>query len=120
MNTPWGHAQHTQNIGMGIIRVDTAGHGGYYVPPETLKLMPRAALKTFAGRGWYEEDSDWALVCLSFPHLFSAEAHEQAVRTAEVWHTVEVCKAFNIKRPLENELDRLHKRLPDNFLGVSR
>ena len=110
MNTPWGPAQQEDHIGMGIISVSTAGHGGYFVPADLRRLMPSAALKTFAGPGWYEEDCDWCLVALSFPHLFSEEAHAAAVRTAEAWGSVEVCKAFNIKRPAENELDRLNGR----------
>ena len=112
MNTPWGPAQQEENIGMGIISVSTAGHGGYFVPKEIRALMPRAALTTFAGPGWYEEDSDWALVALSFPHLFTEEHREMAIRTAEKWHSKEVAEAFNLKgRPLENELDRLKKRM---------
>ena len=120
MFTPWGHSQQVKEIGLGIIRVDTAGHGGYFVPPDARRMMPRAALKTFAGPGWYEEDSDWALVALSFPHLFPPEALDAARKTVAGWHSVEVCKAFNVERPEKNHLDEMHDRSEALRLGGTR
>jgi len=110
MMTPWGPAQQEENIGMGIIRVDTAGHGGYFVPPDARRMMPKAALKTFAGLGWYEEDGDWCLVALSFPHLFTAEHLEMARRTVAAWHSKEVCRAFNVERSERNFYDEMRER----------
>jgi hypothetical protein len=97
MMTPWGRADHVRDIGLGILRVDTPRHGGYYVPPMVRTKMPTAALRTFAGLGWYEEDADWCMVCLSFPDLFPPEALDMAKRTAQVWSTPEVCKAFGLE-----------------------
>ena len=39
MQTPWGPSQTTQTIGDHIVRVTTAGHGGYYVPPSLYRMM---------------------------------------------------------------------------------
>ena len=58
--------------------------------------MPKEALKTFAGLGWYEEDGDWALVALSFPDLFRPEAVADARITIAKWHSPAVCAAFEI------------------------
>lgn len=78
IQTPWGPAQDVTDIGAGILRVDTASHGGYYVPPTLNALIPaswRAA--SFNGRGmdgWYEEDCDWSMVALAFPTTFPDDA----------------------------------------------
>lgn len=98
MRTPWGAADHVEQLAHGIIRVDTPSHGGYYVPPETLKKMHPLALNTWAGRGWYEEDCDWALIALSFPALFPPEALEDAKRTVENWKDAATCAAFGLTK----------------------
>ena len=111
MMTPWGPSQHEDHIGMGIISIQTAGHGGYFVPPEIRKLIPAPARKTFAGPGWYEEDGDWCLVALSFPHLFTAEHLDMARKTAAAWHSKKVCQVFNIvERPERNFYDEMRER----------
>ena len=58
-STPWGAPQSQKEITPGVIRVDTAGHGGYWVSDEMLLKMPVdcRTVKTFSGEiGWYEED----------------------------------------------------------------
>lgn len=63
MRTPWGKADFFAEITPWLGSVDTPSHGG-------LKLHPKfqAALPHYLKRdgGWYEEDSDWALVYLAF------------------------------------------------------
>ncbi len=102
MFTPWGHADHVADIGKGIKQVDTPSHGGYYVPCDVLKTMKPEALKTVAGRGWYEEDCDWCLVALSFPELFMDDSVEAARRTCAFWMRPEVCAAFGIEPDPKN------------------
>jgi hypothetical protein len=43
------------------------------------------SVPTFAGPGWYEEDCDWAIVCLAYPALFSdwKDALRCAIQTAQ-------------------------------------
>jgi len=72
-DTPWGEVQVAQDIGPGIVKVSTSTHGGYILDEGALSRMPRSlrANKTFAGDGFFEEDCDWCLICLSFPQYFS-------------------------------------------------
>lgn len=87
LETPWGVADHVEDIGQGILHVMTLGHGGYYVPPHLLgRLSPQwrafgAKWSQGWGECWYEEDCAWAGVCLAFPELFPADAlpHAQAL-----------------------------------------
>lgn len=77
MQTPWGTADVVELIAPGIEWVCTASHGGYRLSPDRNRQVPTAfRALSFAERGqqgWYEEDSDWCMVALTFPDLFSAE-----------------------------------------------
>lgn len=72
IETPWGPSQTSEEIAPGIVRHNTASHGGYYLSPERVAEMPMAlrSFKPFAGSNWYEEDCDWAVVALAFPQFF--------------------------------------------------
>lgn len=87
-HTPWGPPQHQEAITPGVTRVSTAGHGGYHVDASTVGTMPPAlaAFHTFAGGDgcggrWFEEDEDWCVVALAFPHLFPPYEVWSALRT---------------------------------------
>lgn len=71
--TPWGTAQTVRHLGAGILAIDTASHGGYYVPQELRALIPSYVIP-YAGEGWYEEDEDWSIVAVCFPSIFPASA----------------------------------------------
>ena len=77
-NTPWGIADHYENIGQGIFVVSTPSHGGYFVPDCMLHNIPdehqRWAEQWSGSRQWYEEDCCWAAVALAFPDRFPPEA----------------------------------------------
>lgn len=83
-HTPWGAPQDQKIIAEGIIRVDTASHGGYFLNEQARAAMPTmlAIAPTFAGPGWYEEDCDWAMVALAFPQYFNGYQLLAAVETA--------------------------------------
>jgi hypothetical protein len=83
MNTPWGPSQQTKRFSNGIVRVDTAGHGGYYVPAELQSQMPECYRKA---DGWYEEDCEWAMVAVSFPDFFAPATVVDADRTLRNWY----------------------------------
>lgn len=77
-HTPWGAPQHQESVAPGVTRVSTAGHGGYHVDASAVATMrpALAAFATFAGGDgcggrWFEEDEDWCVVALAFPHLFN-------------------------------------------------
>lgn len=77
METPWGRA-HTYTIAPGIISCSTPSHGGFYVSEERFNAMPpEYQALAFPGRSrnngaWFEEDSAWVAVVLSFPDEFLA------------------------------------------------
>lgn len=68
-NTPWGVSQGGTLYAEGVTGHSTAGHGGFGLSNEqnrNVHPMLRSA------GGWYEEDADWAIVAITFPHLFTA------------------------------------------------
>src|SRR3546814_11155642 len=66
--SPWGPIDHATRYGDGIVRYDTARHGGFKLDRKANVAMPEALrLKG----GWYEEACEWARVALAFPNLRS-------------------------------------------------
>lgn len=84
LNTPWGRADHYENLGQGVFAVSTVGHGGIYVPDEMLHNIPesrRADAKRWSGsENWYEEDCCWAYVAEALPDRFTPEQVDVARR----------------------------------------
>jgi hypothetical protein len=77
-HTPWGASQGATLYAEGIERHSTAGHGGFKLSAErNRKVHPTLRSKG----GWYEEDSEWAIVAITFPHLFTALERRGADRT---------------------------------------
>ncbi|RDJ35731.1 MAG: hypothetical protein DWQ19_13010 [Crenarchaeota archaeon] len=81
INTPWGRAQHSNNIARGITFYSTASHGGFKLSDTRRLEMPSPFREedTWAGGNWYEEDCDSALVIYCFPQFFP----ENQVKAAE-------------------------------------
>lgn len=81
--TPWGVSDYVKTIGDGgILAVSTSSHGGYYVPRELYRQMPEELrCNVYGGGTWFEEDCEWALVVLAFPHLFADEDRSAARET---------------------------------------
>ncbi|MEO4002131.1 hypothetical protein [Mesorhizobium sp. CAU 1732] len=68
-STPWGPSQGGTVFAEGITCHSTAGHGGFHLSADrNRKVHPSLR----ANRGWYEEDECWAIVAISFPHLFTS------------------------------------------------
>lgn len=78
LQTPWGLADHVEEVAPGIKKVHTPGHGGLKLNRATNAAMPPALRQ--AG-GWYEEDCEWAKVAVVFPEAFSEEVREIALKT---------------------------------------
>jgi len=77
-NTPWGSSQGGTIYAEGITSHSTAGHGGFKLSAErNRKVDPM--LRSMGG--WYEEDAEWAIVAITFPHLFTAFERRCAART---------------------------------------
>ena len=59
LETPWGEAQNVREIAPGLLEIDTARHGGYWLAPERwariTQLFP--SFRPYNGNvGWLEED----------------------------------------------------------------
>ena len=81
--TPWGPAQSMQELGEGVVLYGTAGHGGIKLDAaRNRKVEHRLRIKG----GWYEEDCDWAIVCHTFPELFTPEMQKAAKHTLKTYH----------------------------------
>lgn len=88
--SPWGTVDYAEKLGeMGIVSVQTPGHGGIYVPPNLVKHMPekyRAYTKKWSNsENWYEEDCAWACVAVTFQELFKPEVVKRAKQIVAEW-----------------------------------
>lgn len=89
-HTPWGASQGATLYADGVERHSTAGHGGFKLSAEeNRQVHPTWRSKD----GWYEEDTEWAIVAITFPHLFTAFERRCAERTIkdswpDAWETI--------------------------------
>jgi len=78
ISTPWGPAQTSRTIAVGIMRYTTAGHGGLHLSKERVDTMAPALLDQLrkigaidlSGEVWLEEDNEYSLAVLAFPSEF--------------------------------------------------
>ena len=76
--TPWGPAQQSRIYGEGVTAHSTAGHGGFHLDATRNALVdPHWRNRD----GWYEEDSEWAIVAATFPELFTTSERASAEDT---------------------------------------
>lgn len=60
--TPWGRADHVEELASGIFLYLNASHGGIWLSPERRKKLKDIPFKNWLGSGtWFEEDCDWSL-----------------------------------------------------------
>jgi uncharacterized protein DUF7007 len=89
-HTPWGASQGATVYAEGVTAHSAAGHGGFKLSAEqNRKVHPLLRSKG----GWYEEDAEWAIVAITFPHLFTAFERRCAERTLknswpDAWETI--------------------------------
>ena len=69
-----------------VMMFTTPSHGGFHVTGDALLRIPEAHRVGFAGRGWFEEDCDWAIVVHFLPELFDPRDVEMARETLRHWH----------------------------------
>jgi len=78
VHTPWGVSQGATVYAEGVTSHSTASHGGFHLAAErNRKVHPLLRIQG----GWYEEDSAWAAVAITFPELFTAFERRCAERT---------------------------------------
>jgi hypothetical protein len=92
-STPWGTADHSERLAVGIMQYSTPGHGGIHLSKTRQEAMP-VAFRTDGG--WYEEDCDWALVAVVWPEAFVIanspsfdtveKVRAEAVRCVKQWN----------------------------------
>lgn len=81
--TPWGESDgYEREFAPGLILFSTPSHGGFWVGPERNKVITDRfpGFKPFAGPGWYEEDTDWAIVVVCFPEYFKPHHIRGAIK----------------------------------------
>lgn len=89
-STPWGPSQGATIYAEGIACHSTAGHGGFKLSADrNRKIHPMLR----AEGGWYEEDAAWAIVAITYPHLFTDYERRCAERTVkdswpDAWETI--------------------------------
>ena len=92
--TKWGRSQSATQYATGVTSHSTAGHGGFKLSAgRNAKVHP--ALRE-AG-GWYEEDSDWAVVAHTFPELFTTYERDVADKSLRNWKPDEYTQATGIE-----------------------
>ena len=89
-NTPWGPSQGATVFAEGVVCHSTAGHGGFHLATDRNAKVDRRLRRP---GGWYEEDAEWAIVALSFPHLFTSferRCAEQTVKDSwpDAWEAI--------------------------------
>ena len=89
-NTPWGPSQGATVFAEGVVCHSTAGHGGFHLATDRNAKVDRRLRRS---GGWYEEDAEWAIVALTFPHLFTSferRCAEQTVKDSwpDAWEAI--------------------------------
>ena len=74
-DTPWGQADDVRVHAKGILFYQTPSHGGFHLDTQCNALIPDHWRNA---DGWYEEDSEWAKVAVTFEWLVDAENLERA------------------------------------------
>lgn len=93
-STPWGGSQMAVIYGEGVVGHSTAGHGGFHLSADrNARVHPLLRKDT----PWYEEDSEWAAVAISFPELFTGYERAMAENTIrntwpDVWEAIHGCE----------------------------
>lgn len=89
-STPWGGSQMAVIYAEGVVSHMTSGHGGFHLSTERNAKVHPLLRKELP---WYEEDSEWAIVAISFPDLFTAYERSMAEKTIrntwpDVWEKI--------------------------------
>jgi hypothetical protein len=89
-HTPWGASQSATVYAEGVVSHSTAGHGGFKLSAaRNRQIHPMLRSKG----GFYEEDAEWAIVAITFPHLFTSYERRCAECTVkdswpDAWETI--------------------------------
>lgn len=91
--TPWGAAQGSTIYGDGVESIGTSSHGGFKL--DRARNAKVCALLRNEG-GWYEEDSEWVKVAVTFPELFTDREKAFAEETFRHGHYEKYEKFYGV------------------------
>lgn len=88
--TPWGPSQGATIYAEGVVFHSTASHGGFHLSAERNRVV-HSMLRVSGG--FYEEDEAWAIVAITYPHLFTSferRCAEKAVKDSypDAWEAI--------------------------------
>lgn len=113
-STPWGASQMAVIYADGVIAHSTAGHGGFHLSADRNGKVHPLLRKDCP---WYEEDSEWAIVALSFPELFTGYERSMAERTIsntwpDAWEAICGCELAEGESWIKNQraFDQRHAK----------
>lgn len=132
ISTPWGRSDYTTSLsGFGdeVVQASTPGHGGIGILImgsrfEQLSAKAKKWGQTCAGRIWFEEDCDWAIVAHEFPDLFSEEHQRMAEDSLKTWNRdylglePETAHRDETERFARTAWGDWHETVPEGFVGV--
>ena len=78
VNTPWGVAHDINPVCEGVDFLSTPSHGGYRLSEEKNRKVKQEYRDP---TGFYEEDCEWAFVCVTYPEIFPPGAVDSALKT---------------------------------------
>ena len=100
--SPWGPIQSVDVLKVGeLIFASTSSHGGYWLSPRLMELLPPVARDTFAGGAWFEEDCDAAIPMGFLPISESGIDPEQRERAQRI-----VAEGSFYDEPIRSEMQR--------------
>ena len=94
--TPWGEAQHTARVAIGMDVCSTAGHGGWKVPEERKRAIDPAWRDTTR---FFEQDCAWAAPAITHWRDLPAEQVAEAHRLARRWMPASMTGSLAGTRP---------------------
>jgi len=123
-STPWGAAQHSKKIAVGIMSYSTASHGGIHLSKKRNAMVPEYMRNI---NGWYEEDCEWAIPVIVFPAEFQAqlgaEIELKALDTFRNWfpayYETYMCKKLKEGESYIRDQELFHERNKNNYIVIS-
>lgn len=119
-NTPWGPSQGATVFAKGVVCHSTAAHGGFHLSSDRNVKVDRRLRRP---GGWYEEDAEWSVVALTFPHLFTSFERRSAEQTVkDSWPDAWEAIFETLLEPGQShEKDRraFHARHADDWIAIS-
>lgn len=79
-HTPWGLSQGATIYAEGVVFHSTASHGGFHLSAERNRVVHK--MLRVRG-GFYEEDEAWAIIAITYPHLFTGFEKRCAEKTVK-------------------------------------